>query len=274
MYPRLFHIESLKLFGHDFGTFSIHTYGLIFAIAFFAGFIIFYRNARRGGILSNKIIDLFFFIVISGLLGSKTLHILVEWRYYCENPGEILFAFFRLGGIYYGGLILSVAVSLWLLRRWNLPVWTMTDYAAPGLALGLSLARWGCFFAGCCYGKACNLPWAIVYTDPYTYQSVGTPLGIHLHPVPIYESIAVFIIFIILMILERRKAFEGQVLCLFLILNGFERFINEYYRGDERGFVFNGLLSTSQVISLLVIPLGIILYVYRQKKTKEKIEKK
>ena len=268
MYPRLIYVESLKFFGHDFGTFTLHTYGVMLALAFFAGFCIALINARREGIPADRIFDIFFYIVISGLLGAKLLHLIVEWRHYSQNPGEILFALFRLGGVYYGGLILAIAVSFFFLWRWKLSIWAMSDYLAPGLALGLSIARWGCFFAGCCFGKACNLPWAIVYTDKYTNQSVGTPLGYKLHPAPIYESIAAFTIFVILMIVVRKRSFDGETISLFLILNGIERFLIEFLRADERGYVFNGLLTTSQLVSLCIIPLGIILFIILMKRGK------
>ena len=59
----------------------------------------------------------------------------------------------RSGGVFYGGLILAVSVALWYIRRVGLPLWTTCDVFAPGIALGHVVGRFGCFFAGCCYGK-------------------------------------------------------------------------------------------------------------------------
>ncbi|OGF58727.1 MAG: prolipoprotein diacylglyceryl transferase [Candidatus Fischerbacteria bacterium RBG_13_37_8] len=254
------------MFGSHFGTLTIHTYGVILAIAFFLGFALFFRYAKKGGIPEKNIYDLFFYIVISALAGSKIFHLLIEWRYYLHNPGEILFAIARLGGVFYGGLILALIVSIIYLKYHKLPVWGISDYAAPGIALGLAIGRWGCFAAGCCYGSYCTLPWAVVYTDQYAFETVGTPIGVPLHPAPIYESVAVFLIFIVLVFIMIKREFDGQAVSILLVLMGTERFFVEFLRSDERGFVFNNSISTSQLLSIIIVPAGICLYFFLSRK--------
>ncbi len=120
--------------------------------------------------------DLGIYIIISALIGAKLLLLVTDFQTFRNNPAE-LFSLFRSGGVFYGGLILAVAVALVYIRRVGLPLWTTTDVFAPGIALGHVVGRFGCFFAGCCCGKPTTLPWAITFTDPFAAANVGTPLN-------------------------------------------------------------------------------------------------
>ena len=106
--------------------------------------------------------------------------------------------------MFYGGLIAAVAVGLWLVRRYKLPVWTTADLMAPGIALGHVVGRFGCLLAGCCYGRPTDVAWAITFTDPLAAQNVGTPLGIPLHPTQLYDAGAELIILAVLLFTERK----------------------------------------------------------------------
>ena len=88
----------------------------------------------------------------------------------------------RAGGVFYGGLLAAFAVGLLLVRRYKLPVWKTADMIAPGIALGHIIGRFGCFLAGCCYGKPTTEPWGVTFTDPTAAMNVGTPLNTPLHP--------------------------------------------------------------------------------------------
>ena len=96
--------------------------------------------------------DLGIWIIISALAGAKLLLLVVEHDMFSSNPAELL-TLLRSGGVFYGGLIAAVGVALWYLRRHRMPMWTVTDVFAPGIALGHVIGRMGCFFAGCCFGR-------------------------------------------------------------------------------------------------------------------------
>jgi len=163
--------------------------------------------------------------------------------------------------VFYGGLILAVSVALWYIRKVGLPLWTTCDVFAPGIALGHVVGRFGCLFAGCCYGRETHVPWAITFSDPFAAANVGTPLGVPLHPTQLYEAGAEFIILMVLLWSERKgRPFAGRTFWLYMLLYAVSRFIIEFYRGDERGSV--GVLSTSQFISVLLAPLAIAMLVY------------
>jgi phosphatidylglycerol:prolipoprotein diacylglycerol transferase len=147
-----------------------------------------------------------------------------------------------------------VLTSIWFFRKHRLPVWVMTDILAPSVALGHAIGRLGCFTAGCCYGKPTTMPWGVTFTDPYAKEIVGVPLGIALHPTQLYEALVEFALFGLLVFLAGRKKFDGQIFWTYVFGYSIARFVIEFFRGDlERGFVFGGALSTSQVIALLLV---------------------
>ncbi|MDH5714663.1 MAG: prolipoprotein diacylglyceryl transferase, partial [Candidatus Aminicenantes bacterium] len=82
----------------------------------------------------------------------------------------------------------------------------------------------------------------------------------------LYHSLAGFVLFALLILLRRKKSFEGELFWSYILLYSITRFIIEFFRGDYRGSLFQGLLSTSQFIALLVIPLSVIMLLYLRRK--------
>src|SRR5262249_33545801 len=155
----------------------------------------------------------------------------------------------------------AVPVAVWYFKRVGLPLWTTCDVFAPGIALGHIIGRFGCFFAGCCFGKPTTVPWAITFTDPAAAANVGTPLNVPLHPTQLYEAGAEALILLILLVTESRgRRFPGRTFWLYMLLYAISRDVIEMYPGDPRGSV--GMFSTSQFISLLLAPLAVAMLIY------------
>jgi phosphatidylglycerol:prolipoprotein diacylglycerol transferase len=255
MYPRLFEVPAPWI-----GAITVYTYGVLLAAAYLLGLKFAMARAKARGLDAVRVLDLGIYIIISALVGAKLLLLVTDFRTFRANPAELL-TLARSGGVFYGGLILAVIVALWYIRRAGLPLWTTCDVFAPGIALGHVVGRFGCFFAGCCYGKPTSLPWAITFSDPFAAANVGTPLGVHLHPTQLYEAGAELLILVLLLTTERKgKPFAGRTFWLYILLYAISRFIIEFYRGDERGTV--GMFSTSQFISIILAPLAIGMLVY------------
>lgn len=247
MYPILFEI----------GGFPVYTYGVLLAAAYLLGLQFALRRARTRGLDPNRVMDLGIWIIISALVGAKLLLLIVEWDTFTRDWRE-LFTLMRSGGVFYGGLIAAVAVALWYLRKHRLPMWTVTDVFAPGIALGHVIGRMGCLFAGCCFGTRTSVPWAITFHSEFAAQNVGTPLNVPLHPTQLYEAGAELLILVFLLATERKgRPFPGRTFWGYMFLYGVSRFIIEFYRGDPRGMV--GAFSTSQFVSLLIVPLSIVM---------------
>ncbi len=264
MYPRLFTLPSFEAFGHAFGPWTLHSYGVLLAIAFLAGLWLASRQGRLAGLEPTKVADLGVYVLISGLLGAKLLLVLTEWQAYREHPGS-LFDLFQSGGVFYGGLLAAIPAAIWLVRRYELPTWATADALVPGLILGQAVGRLGCLAAGCCYGREADVPWAVTFRDAYLLHTVGTPVDKALHPTQLYESSAALLILAVLLWLTPRKRFHGQVLAAYLVLYSSARFAIEFYRGDAaRGsLTLAGFtLSTSQFIALGLLLTSAVLVPY------------
>ncbi len=237
------------------GSFRLPTYGALLALALVAAIWTAIRLGRHEGLDSGRLLDFSTWLIVVGLLGAKVLMVLTDWKFYRENPREIFsWATLEAGGVFYGGFIAATFFALWYTRVYRLPVLKVIDVYAPAIALGQSIGRLGCFAAGCDYGRPTTSSLGVIFTNPTSHDLVGVPLGVRLHPTQVYESLATLLIFGILLWRYRRKTRDGQIFLLYLTLYAVARFFLEFLRGDEdRGFVFNHLLSTSQFIALLVL---------------------
>jgi phosphatidylglycerol:prolipoprotein diacylglycerol transferase len=250
------------------GSFYIPTYGVILAIAYLVGIWMLRRKARAEGLPEQKIFDFSLYVLAAAILGAKLLLVIVEWRHYVENPRSLV-EVLRSGGVFYGGLIAATAVGIAYMARHRLPAWKIADMGAPSIALGEAIGRWGCFAAGCCYGKATDSPFGVTFTDPFANQAVGTPLNVALHPTQIYLSLNALLIFFVLQWAYRRRTFDGEVFWLYVLLYAITRGILETFRGDSvRGFLIPGTLSTSQFIGLVAAAaaVGMLVYLSRQRR--------
>jgi phosphatidylglycerol:prolipoprotein diacylglycerol transferase len=245
MYPEIFHISFL------------HTYGFLVAIAFLTAIWLTGRLAREAKLDSEAVTNLGVYCALAAILGAKLMMFVIDIPYYVDHPGEILsFATLQAGGVFYGGLILALAVAFWYMKRTHLPALRTADVFAPGIALGHGIGRIGCFAAGCCWGKECQRPWAVTFTDPEANRLVGVPLGVPLHPTQIYEALAEFAIFAILLWRIRRPHTPGVVISLYLILYSTVRFFVEFVRLHDQPNPFGGPLNASQWISIALFGLG------------------
>ncbi len=163
MFPRLFHL----------GSFSLPSYGLLVATGVLVGLWVSVRMARRQGIDAEKTWNLGILVVLSGILGAKVLMILVDLGYYTSHPSEIFsLATLQAGGVFSGGFLAALLAAAWYVRKSRMPPLATCDSFAPGLALGHSIGRLGCFAAGCCWGKPTNHFWGVTFTSPLAHAWV------------------------------------------------------------------------------------------------------
>jgi len=253
----------------DLGFWQIPSYGVLMAIGVVVGLWRARVRAERVGLDGDRIVDLGLWVVIWALLGSKLLLVIVELPRYLAHPGDILMLV-RAGGVFLGGFIAAVIAATILIRKYDLPALRSFDALTPSISLGQAIGRIGCLAAGCCWGGSCDLPWAITYTDPRAAQTLGTPLGVSLHPFPIYAMVSNLVIFAILAWLFKQDLKPGRVFAAYLILYGAARFLLEETRGDDiRGFVLNGAMSTSQLITAVMILCGIGLQIWLSRSPKQ-----
>lgn len=251
MYPVLF-----RAYG-----FTLYTYGFFVALGFLAGIYLIKIETIRLGMNPDKILDLCFYAVLAAILGARIFYIATDIPYFLKNPLEII-RIWNGGLVFYGGFISVLLVAIGYIRFHHMKLWQTLDIAAPSVALGHALGRLGCFFAGCCYGRECDLPWAVTFHDPECLA----PLNSAIHPTQLYASTTNFLLFLFLFFLRKKKTFDGQLFCLYMVLYAVLRMVNEYFRGDYRGDVGISFFSPSQAIAFVMIAVfsGVWWYLRRQ----------
>ncbi len=245
MYPKLFSI----------GSFFIPTYGVLVALGFLAGLMVTMRLATRAGLSSEKVTNLAIYCAIAGVLGAKLFMFLFDFSYYAQNPGEIFtMSTLQAAGVFHGGFIAAFVVAGLYMRSQKLPVLQTMDIFAPGVAIGQAIGRLGCFAAGCCWGRECDLPWGVRFRSDF---AAPVPLDKPLHPVQLYESFCNFLLFALLYKLSERPHRPGQVIGLYLVLYSTIRFCIEFFRNHEQSLVLG--LSLTQWISLGLLAVGALI---------------
>jgi len=240
----------------NIGSFNLYTYGLFMALGFLTAMQVSKINAKPHGISAEIITDIFFVILISALVGSRLLYVIINFNSYKDNLLSV-FHIWNGGLVFFGGFIAAVAACAIYFKKKNLKIFQTADIIAPGIALGHAVGRIGCLFAGCCYGKVCDLPIAIKFTNSDSLA----PLNVFLHPTQIYSMISNLIIFFTLLWLQKRKKFDGMVFLIYIILYSLFRSIIEFFSGDFRGdFIFD-FISMSQGIGFMVSLIAFVILI-------------
>lgn len=245
MHPIAFHL----------GPLTVHWYGILLAVAFLLGLWTAARRAPRTGIAPERISDTGLWLIIGAILGARILYIATYWREsFAGQPFWELFMIQRGGLVYYGGLI-GASLACILFCRWHkLALWKVADVLTPSIALGYVFGRIGCLMNGCCFGRACELPWAIRF--PATHSTGGALL----HPTQIYDSLLSLALYAGLAWLYRRKKFDGQVFAAYLMGYAVTRSIVEAFRGDYSEAHRHAGLTPAHLVSIGIFVTGAALF--------------
>ena len=239
------------------GPFTIYTYGFFLAVAFLAATWLVCRLAKSEGLDPAKLIDIGFFGILWGIIGSRIFYIFMNFSEYVHEPLKVI-KIWEGGLVFYGGILGGILSTIILIRKYRLPFWKTLDILAPALALAQFIGRIGCFMAGCCYGRPTQCPWAVTFKHPNTLA----PIGVSIHPSQLYHSFANLMVFLILFnIYKKRRQFPGQVFSFYLCIYSIARFLMEFFRGDKKIHLW-GPLNLTQGISMILLICGIFLYRY------------
>ena len=236
-----------------FGIFKIYSYGVMVALGFLLAVYLASREAKRIGISPEKVYDIGLYVLVFGIIGARALHVLLNLDYYLGRPLEIIMI--NRGGLaFHGGLAAGIAAAAFLTRRNGMPPWTTVDAAIPYVALGQAIGRIGCFLNGCCYGTP-------------TYLPTGISLPGHLlrlHPTQLYSSVFLFLTFLALKKIYRKKKSEGEVFLSYLLIFSAGRFFIDFLRGDLSPVLLG--LKTSQLISIVIFFCVAVFLRYQRKR--------
>ncbi|NLY09732.1 MAG: prolipoprotein diacylglyceryl transferase [Tissierellia bacterium] len=231
------------------GSFEIRWYGLLIAMGMAIGIFLAIKETEKYQLISeDTFMDFMLWMIPSAIIGARLYYVVFKWDYYAQNISEIINI--REGGLaIHGGIIGAVIAGLIYCRLKRISFWQMADIISPSLILGQAIGRWGNYANGEAHGGPTNLPWAI---------SVN---GINVHPTFFYEFIWDLGIFVILyFFLKKKKSFDGQIFSVYLVGYSIGRFLIEGLRTDS---LMLGPLRIAQVISILMIVLGVVIYKLR-----------
>jgi phosphatidylglycerol:prolipoprotein diacylglycerol transferase len=238
------------------GPLAVHWYGVMMALAFLTGL---WTASRRGlleGIAPETVLDLGPWLIIGGIVGGRTLYVITFWHeQFASQPFYEVFMVQKGGLVFYGGLIGASLGYIIYARLKKFPLWKGADVLAPSIALGYFFGRIGCLMNGCCYGRVCDLPWAIHFPPGHdTY-----PNGVH--PTEIYESLLNLGLYGALAWLYQHKKFDGQVFSAYLVSYALLRSFVEMFRGDYPAYQrhFGGWLTPAHMVSIGILAAGVVL---------------
>jgi len=240
---------AFTVFGID-----IMWYGVLIGLGFVIAALNAYRKANRYDLSQDTLLDLFLVIIPCAIVGARAYFVIFKWDQYRGDLGAILD--FRSGGLaIHGGILLSVIGVYIYTRCKKTDFLKCADLLIAQVPFGQALGRWGNFFNEEAHGIETDLPWAQIID------------GVGYHPTFLYESVWCLILFFVLnYILENKHKFEGQVLCLYMMLYSVERYFVEGLRTDS---LMIGPLRQAQVISMAIFLAGVILYVVFRKRSRE-----
>lgn len=210
------------------------------------------RLASRAGFEPHDALDLSIYAFLSGIIGTRILFIFLNFGYFSANPKEIFD--FQAGGLtWYGGPAAGLLCVYLFCRLKKYPIGQGMDLVFTPLILGLAIGRIGCFLNGCCYGKPCDLPWAMTFP----HHSHPVPV----HPTQIYEMILDLALLGFLLFWWGKRKFAGENTLLSFGLYGAVRFFVEFFRYNSPDMMW-GALSLAQWagLAMFIVLLGIVLY--------------
>jgi phosphatidylglycerol---prolipoprotein diacylglyceryl transferase len=261
-----FDASAFRLFAVE-----IRWYGMIVSFALVAGMLVSYFVAKYRHLKEEEVAIFAPFAIISGILGARMLHVLVNWGFYSIDPGYILS--FRQGGLAIQGVIIGGFIAIILYSRLRrLEFLAYSDAIVPGLALGQSIGRWGNFFNQEAFGRPTDSLIGI-YISPQK-RPIGYTNAEYFHPAFLYESMANLSLFVLLLFMHRfyrknpNRLPNGTIFCTYLIVYSLYRILIESFRIDSS---YIGPVKVVYLISLGIIIIASITMSLLQKRLSRKI---
>lgn len=252
MHPELFNLQLPDVFVNFFNIkeVTIYTYAFLIVVGVLIASIYTRWSAKKELGVTNLSNTFFYFIFIAGFVGGKLFYYLQDPLHYIQNPSFMLDNFSG-GFVFYGSFVVIIPFIIWYLKKQDIPILPMLDIFAITTTIVHAVGRLGCFSAGCCYGSP---------TDSYLGMVFPTTHTISVHPTQLYEVIILLSIMLLLLTVKKNKQFNGQIFLIYLMLYAFGRGVLEFFRGDERGFIIDNVLSHSQFIALCLISIAMYFY--------------
>ncbi|MCQ2352276.1 MAG: prolipoprotein diacylglyceryl transferase [Victivallaceae bacterium] len=244
------------------GALQVRWYGVMAALGFLAATWIVNRCRKHADLTSDQVSSMLLVTIISGVIGARIFYVVQFFDEYRDNLWEIV----RIdhgGLVFYGGFLAIPVLWIWS-KVQKRDFIRLLDLAAIALVLGHAFGRVGCFLNGCCYGKVTHSALGVIYpkTTAPEFQD-----GLARYPIQLFETAEnLVVLFILLAIVKKGK--RGTTVAAYFVLYGILRFINEFFRGDN--YHYFGLFTIAQLIGIVLVPTGALLYWYFDHGAREK----
>lgn len=259
-FPKLGLDFDISPIAFSIGSYHIYWYGIIIASGLLLAVGYAMKTAPRYNVNASKLINCVLVGIITGIIGARLYFCFFQWDYYSKNPVEILHI--NNGGLaIYGGIIGSMIGGLIIVKIQKMKVMPVLDIAMISFLIGQGIGRWGNFMNQEAYGTPTDLPWGMMSEETNM---------VAVHPCFLYESIWCLLGFVLLHFYGKYKQkYAGQIFYMYLVWYGFERMIVEGLRTDSLYLPFSPFgfdIRVSQLLSLLIFLVGIILLILNRKK--------
>ncbi|MCC5884181.1 MAG: prolipoprotein diacylglyceryl transferase [Halomonas sp.] len=245
------------------GPFQVHWYGLMYVIGFVGAWWLGRQRAHRFGLSHDDVGDLLFYtaigVVAGGRLGYALFYGMGQWA---ADPLWV-FRVWDGGMSFHGGLIGVLLAALWFARKKRMAFFTLTDFFAPMVPIGLGAGRIGNFINRELPGRVTEVPWGM------PFPGMGPELR---HPTALYEAFFEgLVLFVILWWVSAQPRRRGLVSGLFLLLYGVFRFGVEFFRLPDAhiGYLAFGWFTMGMLLTLPMIAFGLLLIVWSRRQPVE-----
>lgn len=236
---------------HFGDQFLLPSWILTLSLSLSVALIWLYVRAGARKIPRPESIDVALAMMVGAVFGGRLFHVIYEQpAYYAEHPLRILYIW-EGGMVFYGALFGALLFAAIWTRGGKISRLKLADLFAPILGFAYAMGRIGCFLNGCCYGKKCELPWAVTFAHHHEFGIEVMPR----HPTQLYATGWELLLVTALLIFERKARRPGMIFSVWITFHGLGRFIIEQLRDDDRGAAIFSL-SISSWISLGLIGIG------------------
>ncbi len=235
------------------GSFRIYSYGLMLVLAFFVSTYLAALQAKKEQMDGEQIFNLCFFVFILGIIGCRVFYVLINARFYLDNPLEIIML--QHGGMaWFGGLVFGTGGAILFIKKHKMNLLKSLDLLAPFIALGQAIGRIGCLLNGCCFGRESEFG---IYFKVFDKVLIPTQL---------YSSLLLLLIFVILRFRQDNKHLPGEIFCSYLFLYSLKRFFIEFLRNDSPRIFYGLTFFQILCLAVFLISLGISIKLFLIKK--------
>lgn len=258
----MFKLMAIDPIAFKLGPISVAWYGIIIVTGMILAIYLTTSEAEKRGISEDFIIDTAFWTLPIGIIGARLYYVVFELEYYLNHPLQI-FAIWEGGIAIYGGIIAGFLTFYYRSQKDKVPLLLLTDVVVPYLLLAQAIGRWGNFINQEAHGVEVSRQFLEKLMLPEFIIEQMNIAGTYYHPTFLYESLWSLIGVIVILLIRNRKhlLLRGESTALYLIWYGFGRFFIEGMRTDS---LYIGSLRVSQIVSIVIILLGVALIVYQR----------